>query len=407
VDPKQEELCLCWVADDGTLHHYYNFKGVHTEHTHTGDSFVLFRTTGSAKPEHTADIEEVNIVAQFRGEDFTEDPRFYMQLVSISTSGVVTVVYVQKPDDEYRVIVRPPCRDFYLPRADKDWTVEYKFLCPQLPDSPSWEMQAQGKWHTFYVWGDMDFDDYGAGDRSSDAIHPYLMNQIVPQVMTGRVLAGNDNDFNPKWENFTEWVIQAQYYWQTDQGEERGSKAFCGSAIKVQPGDEIHTQIGYRSSTGSITVSIGAPNRGTSELELKCPFPNSSPPLFSSWRDFFEKCQESDEANGREAAKRAPSLSKGPLGRPGLCVEYKGDVDIPTLRSISPFDVTLASFPGSAGDNTKVFRAASALVLVPLPPPHTHTHAHPPPPHIGTTLLIIIALVIAVVALHSTAFNQH
>ena len=120
------------------------------------------------------------------------------------------------------------------------------------------------------------------------------MNQIVPQTMIGRCLAHNDDQyvnstlsvsfrfrcaysglicficfacfvfsfyfvcfvsfikffplfsfaysvdgrFNPEWEEFEEWVIQAQYYWQTDEGEQAGSKAMCGPLVKVAPGGE-------------------------------------------------------------------------------------------------------------------------------------------------------------------------
>ena len=35
------------------------------------------------------------------------------------------------------------------------------------------------------------------------------MNQIVPQTMIGHCLAHNDDDFLPRWETFTSWVIQA------------------------------------------------------------------------------------------------------------------------------------------------------------------------------------------------------
>ena len=35
-------------------------------------------------------------------------------------------------------------------------------MCPPLPNSPTYDSVM----HTFYVWGDMDFDDYGGGSRS-------------------------------------------------------------------------------------------------------------------------------------------------------------------------------------------------------------------------------------------------
>jgi hypothetical protein len=42
--------------------------------------------------------------------------------------------------------------------------------------------------------------------------------------------------YNPEWEEFDTWVIQAQYYWQTDEGEQAGSKAMCGPLVRVSPG---------------------------------------------------------------------------------------------------------------------------------------------------------------------------
>ena len=42
--------------------------------------------------------------------------------------------------------------------------------------------------------------------------------QIVPQVMVGWVLSGNDASYAPSWSKIDHWVIQAQYYWKASDG---------------------------------------------------------------------------------------------------------------------------------------------------------------------------------------------
>ena len=65
---------------------------------------------------------------------------------------------------------------------------------------------------------------------------------------------------------------------------------------------------------------------------LPRPFPDASPPVFESWREFFSR-------------GAAASGTAGPLARPMLNVEYKGAVDVDTLRSMCPFRVLEAAVP--------------------------------------------------------------
>ncbi|CAK0897180.1 unnamed protein product, partial [Prorocentrum cordatum] len=132
-------------------------------------------------------------------------------------------------DGEYRVIVRQPeDKREILPPASEDWEVKYVFRCPPIPSSATFQKHT----HTLYVWGDLDFDSYGAS--GSFPIHPYRMNQIVPQVMIGNCLARSSDGFLPQWQEFDSWAMQAQYYWQTGEGEATGSRALCGEVVPVE-----------------------------------------------------------------------------------------------------------------------------------------------------------------------------
>ena len=116
-------------------------------------------------------------------------------------------------------------------------------------------------------------------------------------------------------------------------------KAMCGQACTVRPGTEVLTTITYRASSGDISVEIcettpatAAGKLAKSSIVIPRPFPDASPPAFDSWREFFER-------------GAAASCTAGPLARPMLNVEYKGAVDVETLRSMCPFRVLEATVP--------------------------------------------------------------
>jgi hypothetical protein len=92
--------------------------------------------------------------------------------------------------------------------------------------------------------------------------------------------------------------------------------------------------------------------------------------LFESWRDFFEKCVQAEgqvqdedkqakmQRQGCSGSLRGTSgsnvdsVNKGAMARPCLNVEYKGKVDMETLKSICPFVVKKALYPGLPEDFT-------------------------------------------------------
>eukprot|EP00929_Paragymnodinium_shiwhaense_P076880 TRINITY_DN39579_c0_g1_i2.p1 TRINITY_DN39579_c0_g1~~TRINITY_DN39579_c0_g1_i2.p1 ORF type:complete len:495 (-),score=72.23 TRINITY_DN39579_c0_g1_i2:407-1891(-) len=352
-----DTLTLCWVSGDGSLCHHYKFLDDHTEETYTGDAFVVLDCDRRNLPRNVADVAGTQVVCSYRVDGELGPHHIHEVLLAhTGTEWTATARAAAKPDDEYRIIARLPSERHHLPPAEEDWLVEYVYRCPPLPEAEGYSSHH----HTFYVWGDMDFDDYGAGAQGRHGrlspeeearvcgLHPCTMNQIVPQLMTGRCLAANDAGYKPIWHDFDYWVIQAQYFWCDQGGEHSGCHAQCGEFVRVEPGDLIRTTIRYNASAGSIDVQIfvedeKAPRRAKkgklSQIALERPFPHD-PSLFRSWRDFFEKSQ----ALERSLPGRQPSV--GPLGRPCLNVEYKGSVSVAALKSVCPFEVLEASFPG-------------------------------------------------------------
>ncbi len=231
------------------------------------------------------------------------------------------------PDSAYRVVVDPETGlPLTLPAPDTSWRITYVFQVPPRPCTPTWNHTDQ----VFYVWGDLDFDPYGA-----DGAHPlsdYRFNQIVPQVMIGNTLSGNDGAYHPRWTRYDHWVMEAQYFWMKKDGT---PYAQAGRPVAVSPGDEVTTSIAYDAGSGAITASIST-GSDTSAVVLDRPFPNTDPPLFSSWRDFFA---------------HAVASSSGLLGRPVLNVESH-HVDGRTLCSVLPFRIDSVEVPGVPADRT-------------------------------------------------------
>lgn len=320
-------LTICWVNEVGRLRHYYVCApgDVHYECGFTGHSFVVFR--GATKPRDEADLL-ARMICSYRPRRKEKDT---VHMITLSSNPTVHLKPVG--DDEYRVIIRAPreCQK-ELPSSDRDWNVTYEYVCPPVPVAPFNPLT-----NTFYIWGDLDFDEYGGGGKFS--MHPYMMNQLVPQIMCGAVLCGNDESFQPHFRSFDTWVMQAQYYWQTELGEKEGSRASCGPLVQVLPGDIISTRISYDAKCGAITLHMKATRHGMecegileSMLVLEKPFPDA-PSMFESWKQFFDEGQKKSQSVGCRAT-------------PCLNVEYKGEVSISCLRSLGPWDVCLPSFPG-------------------------------------------------------------
>ena len=381
VEQAQGTLILCYVDPRGKLHHYYEFQNGemnHAESTFTGDAFVVYQptTTDANKPKTIHDLlynDKYTILCSYR----VKVPLNHGQVHQIHCipGKSCTVKAAPKRDDEYRVSVGLPKSKCRLPPPLESWQVQYEYECPPLPCGDAWDPKT----HTFYVWGDLDFDSYGDSHFADvpphlRAVHPCYMNQIVPQTMIGNCVAISDPD-TYKWtgKTFDSWVIQAQYYWQARKSD---SRAHCGPAVQVEPGDLIRTRIEYNAHDGSIHVVIAVVGENgdersdkRSEILLARPFLHDSS-LFESWKDFFCKCiaaeEQGDDNNAtipssskvsrqdevtkspglRGSVNSAESNIKGAMARPCLNVEYKGSVDLDILKSICPFHVKKASFPG-------------------------------------------------------------
>ena len=379
------------------------------ETTYVGDAFVVFRADGAAtnKPKASAEIlndSRYTVLCSYRLKKAVGREK-YLHCVEYLADSSCSVTAASKGDDEYRITACIPKQLGYacrLPPPTESWEFTYEYMCPPVPSSSTWNSTNQ----TIYVWGDLDFDFYGASHLKNvtnehiRSVHPCSMNQIVPQVMMGHCLSSNDDKYVPSWKSFDNWVIQAQYFWMDENEDPR---ALCGPLIDAREGDVIRTKISYDAHTGCITAKIcimlvtkdgkkKEDPKKKSHIKAPRPFPHD-PSLFRDWKDFFERCVDAERAADLEAAtctirnplerafaaccggKESPKKgvfrvpargslrgtackeavdsgeisdvqAAGPLARPYLNVEYKGKVGIDTLRSICPFVVTEATYPG-------------------------------------------------------------
>lgn len=249
--------------------------------------------------------------------------------IATSTQAVITISSLSADQSFSQVAPRIVVaarqgRQFKLPSESTDWTIQYKFIVPPVPIK-TWSPTV----NVFYVWGDIDFDQYG--QEGNFSLSGYKFNQIVPQAFIGRVLSGNDANYIPSWSNLTGWAIQAQYFWQKD------SKPYAqtGSIVSVTPGELVTTTIQYSAASGAIVASI-ASNNGTSTITIPRPFPNE-PALFSSWRDFFQRAQ-------------AKTGTNYVWSQPVMNIEPGGGADKQTICTLLPFDVRYVSLPGLAAN---------------------------------------------------------
>ena len=75
INDYNETFLVCWVDVDGSLHHYYpvndgsirdgSVSNKHTECTHVGHSFVLFRPS-RALPKFLADVRDEDFICLYR-----------------------------------------------------------------------------------------------------------------------------------------------------------------------------------------------------------------------------------------------------------------------------------------------------------------------------------------------------
>ncbi len=209
---------------------------------------------------------------------------------TVSDPAVLTVTGQDKDtsgsDPAGRLFVTAKAsRMIRMPAWDKSWRIQYRYLVPPLPGA-NWDYDR----HTFYIWGDINFDPYGQG-AGSHRLSAYDVNQIVPQLEIGWILSGNDANYHPTWSKQKTWVIQSQYFWLKNLPESHNRVFYAqnGSQVDVKPGDEITTVIAYDAVTGKIAASISAPE-GTSHILIDRPFPNE-PNLFANWTEFFKKAQ--------------------------------------------------------------------------------------------------------------------
>jgi hypothetical protein len=225
-------------------------------------------------------------------------------------------------DIDYRVIVDDgDAGEAVFPPSSSSWTLQYQFVVPPLPCSSTWSSKTQ----TMYLWGDTDFDEFGP--LGAYPLSHYGVNQIAPQIMIGNALAGADATYAPSWQASPTWVMQAQYFWQRDDGT---NFAQVGPLVAIEPGDAVTTTIAYDAATGAIAASIAAPE-GDSAIAIAAPFPNDAAKPFVSWRDFF--------AAAETAAGRV-------LGHPMINVETHY-TDAQTACSVLPFEITQMDIPNA------------------------------------------------------------
>jgi hypothetical protein len=210
--------------------------------------------------------------------------------------------------------------------ATKDWTLEYRFVVPPLPSSPTWNYKVG----TVYQWGDVDFDEYGTSGKYK--LSDYRFNQVTPQLILGSALDANDASYKPSWSQRSAWAIEAHYFWEN--GKTSTSYAQTGKVIGVNAGDHLITIICFDAKAGTIVASIedeNIPGAGLSAITIVRPFPNE-PSLFKSWTDFFQK---------------AAAASRSPYVNATTQLDVETDyLDQQTMCGLLPFTVTKIVMPG-------------------------------------------------------------
>jgi len=216
----------------------------------------------------------------------------------------------QSDEHNYRVVVAPktPQDRTAFPPSSAPWELRYQFVVPPLPNTKTWTPESS----EVYIWGDVDFSQYGAGG--------FTENQIVPQLMIGTVYAASKSNYIPIFHTYKTWVIQSQYLWTDKSGQDF---IIAASSAPVSPGDKVTTLIHYNPADGAIYTAIYT-DKVKSTLKIPRPFLNQSPILFKNWRSLFRFLERS---------------SKQPvLGQAVLNVETH-NVDQNSVCSLLPFQI--------------------------------------------------------------------
>eukprot|EP01052_Picozoa_sp_SAG31_P008467 SAG31_NODE_429_length_15801_cov_6.878551_6_plen_299_part_00 len=255
-------VLLCWVDRNGRYRPVKELArggAAHAEKSELGHCFALLTPAGAP--------EEGRAVAWFRPTRELQGARYTVTLLQQDGTWRITAAasrswMERRQNPEYRVVVRPTScspntdcdprlRGARLPPAAEDWILKYRYDVPPYPTA-GWIPTE----HTFFIWGDVDFDMYNSGRQWGTVAPQYRFNQIVPQLMTGWCLADNDSNCHTKHKIYDHWVIQAQYYWQRAAGAANRSRALCGPAVQVEVGDIITTEIEYKAAIGAIRYAI-------------------------------------------------------------------------------------------------------------------------------------------------------
>ena len=187
-------LVLCWVDSEGTLGHHYTYNGNildHYESTYTGDTFVVYQTSIETKPQT---ISEYHILLSYKLQQAL-DQKTHTHYIKWTSEGCEARCALN--DNEYRVVAGLPSdHPHRLPSPNKSWEITYTYICPPIPNSSTWNSNNQ----TFYIWGDIDFDNYGASHLREVTnelrnIHDYNESDSTSQVMIGNCLSSNDENY--------------------------------------------------------------------------------------------------------------------------------------------------------------------------------------------------------------------
>ena len=261
---------------------------------------------------------------------------------------VARVVAIGSRVDEMRAMAELR-RPVSLP-VNVPWMVVYGFVVPPLPrlpfgDDDDDDLDAyasdddddddddadESAWdhHTVYVWGDLSFAST-ARDGHIPITHNQ-MNQIVPQVMCGRVLSSSDprRNYECSWTTSKSWIAQAQHYWETAKGE---SRALCGPTFPVKPGERVESRIAYDPLSGVVRIGIASLDNPAKRSVIDSTNPFMDIPYPGGWPSFL--------------SAMAQGNARGAAGRSCFNIEYKATAcSLRVMRSMCPLHVFRASFP--------------------------------------------------------------
>ena len=196
----EEPLQLCWLDPAGRARPVATLKPAardrpHVERTQVGHTFALRRAVSA------------EVVAWYRPTRQLQGARHAVLVEPLPSGGWRLTVsgsrdwQESRTNPEYRVILRPTScgtdaagrrkPGAPLPPPSEDWLLRYRYDTPPYPTA-GWIPTE----HTFFIWGDVDFDVFNAGREWGEVAPGYRFNQLVPQLMSGWCLAGNDEEYH-------------------------------------------------------------------------------------------------------------------------------------------------------------------------------------------------------------------